>query len=43
MRGSFRQSRDGLNHRGTEKVLFIDYFLKDHKMNLEHLTINWQI
>ena len=32
MRGSFSQNRDGLNHRGTEKVLFTDYFLKDHKI-----------
>ena len=36
MRGSFSQNRDGLNHSGTEKVLFIDYFLKDHKIRFGH-------
>ena len=36
MRASFSQNRDGLNHRGTEKVLFIDYFLKDPKIHLEY-------
>ena len=35
MRGSFSQNRDGLNYRGTEKVLFIDYFLKDHEIDLK--------
>ena len=33
MRGSFTQNRDGLNHTGTEEVLCIDYFLKDHKID----------
>ena len=32
--GSFSQNRDGLNHRGTENVLFIDSFLKDHKIDV---------
>ena len=34
MRGSFSQNGYGLNCRGTGKVLFIDYFLKDHKIDL---------
>ena len=34
MRGSFSQNKDGLNHGGTEKVLSIVYFLKDHKIDL---------
>ena len=36
MRGSFSQNRGGLNYRGTEKELFIDYFLKDHKIDFKY-------
>ena len=36
MRASFSQNRDGLNHRDAENVLFIDYFRKDYKGDLEY-------
>ena len=36
MMGSFSKNGDGLNHCSTEKVLFVDYFPKDHKIDLEY-------
>ena len=36
MKESFSENGDGLNHWGTEKVPFIDYFPKDYEIDLEH-------
>ena len=35
MISSFSQNRYGLNHRGTEKILFIDYF-QSNRNGLNH-------
>ena len=36
MRANFSQNRNGVNHMGSGKVLFIDHFLKDQKIDFEY-------